>query len=333
MTLSIHIFAAGLPLTAASYVASVEAYPAYIVLLLHPFLFAVIFGALGTRISRRDERICKLLEDEELRCQELCEANQRLTDLDRMKSEFLANVTHELKSPLVTALAYTDRILGRHLGEVTERQVRGLEVSKRNLQRLRGLIDEILDFSRLEAGMARFAMTPVDLRSIAAVAVENLNLKAHEHRIRVVAIAPSRPAMVRGDTNKLCQVLTNLLDNAIKFSPEDSEVDLRIVRENDEYHITVADHGKGIPPEVIPTLFQRFHQADGSLARPHNGVGLGLVIVRKIVDAHGGSVWIESANGKGTTLHVRLPVAAERSTATAIAGNGKEVAHAHHPAD
>jgi signal transduction histidine kinase len=226
----------------------------------------------------------------------------------------------------VTALGYTDRILGKHLGEVNERQSRGLEVSKRNLLRLRMLIDEILDFSRLEAGMAKFEMKPADLRDIVAIAIENLTLKARERRITIIPTAPTAPINVNGDAHKLGQVVTNLIDNAIKFTPDAGEIRVELKRCGKDWHLAVIDHGKGIPAHIIPTLFVRFSQADGSLARPHNGVGLGLVIVRKIVDAHGGSVWLESTEGKGTTVHVCLPALDVFESHN----KPKEVAHANH---
>src|SRR6185295_15999042 len=128
-----------------------------------PVLFAVVFGALGTMREHRESHIRTLLAEAKQHCHELGKTNARLIELDRYKSEFLANVTHELKSPLVTALGYTDRILGKHLGEITERQQKGLEVGKRNLIRLRDHIDEMLDFSRLEAGFEKCAMAPVNL--------------------------------------------------------------------------------------------------------------------------------------------------------------------------
>jgi signal transduction histidine kinase len=318
VTMTIHVYAAGMPIEPASFAAVLAAYPAYLIFAAHPLLFAIIFGALGTKICRRDERISQLLQEEVGRGRELAEANSRLTELDRLKSEFLANVTHELKSPLVTALGYTDRILGKHLGEVNERQAKGLEVSKRNLLRLRMLIDEILDFSRLEAGMAKFDMCPSDLRDIVAVAIENLTLKARERRINIAPSAPLAAVNVHGDAHKLCQVVTNLLDNAIKFTPDGGEIRIEIQRCGKDWHLAVIDHGKGVPAHIIPTLFARFSQADGSLSRPHNGVGLGLVIVRKIVDAHGGRVWLDSAEGKGTTVHVTLP-------ALDVLGNQKEL--------
>jgi signal transduction histidine kinase len=306
-TVAIHLHAAGLAFSAGNCAAVIAQNPSYIFFLAHPLLFAVIFGALGTMRSRRDQHIQSLLTELEVHCDELCNANTRLTELDRLKSEFLANVTHELKSPLVTALGYSDRILNQKLGPVTERQHHALEVSKRNLVRLRGLIEEILDFSRLEAGIGKFNFDETDLNAIFESAANDMSLKAKEKDIHIEKQLPPGTALVSGDVAKLTQACVNLLDNALKFSPGGKTLRISINAENGHWHVRIQDEGPGIAREDLEKLFQRFSQADGSASRPYNGVGLGLVIVKKIIDAHGGEVWLESSKGCGTTAHIRLP--------------------------
>ena len=333
--LTIHVYAAHMPRNVASIVEIVSLHPMYWVFLVHPFLFAVIFGALGAMRQHRDEQIGQLVSDVKKQCEELCVANSRLLETDRLKTEFLANVTHELKSPLVTALGYTDRILGRHLGDVTERQEKALEVGKRNLIRLRTLIDEILDFSRLDSGKAKFEMAPVNLGDAISVAVENLTLKAAERKIELHKSLPSDPAWMLGDLQKLTQVVTNLLDNAIKFSHPNGMINAKLTAGGGTWHLTIEDHGQGIPAAAQPKLFERFVQADGSLGRPYNGVGLGLVIVKKIVEQHGGQIWIESTENVGTKVHVQMPVgnAPANRAATGINNDERrEVAYATHSA-
>ena len=330
-TLAIHLHASAAAWTLGASLGAIRDNPLYIALMLHPLFFAVVFGALGTMRSFRDSHIRGLLADVERHCDELGIANARLAELDRVKTEFLANVTHELKSPLVTAVGYTDRILGEHLGPVTEKQRKGLEVSKRNLVRLRGLIDEILDFSRLEAGIARFAMVPINLKNVISTVAENVLLKAREHGISLSIVLPETAAIIKGDNGKLMQVVVNLLDNAIKFSNENGVVKVMLAPVGKQWHLSVADQGQGIPPDAIPKLFERFYQVDGSLSRPHNGVGLGLVIVKKIVEMHGGRIWIESVFGKGTTVHVELPDASDPDDHTVE--EKKEVAYATNSVD
>ncbi|HYG75031.1 MAG TPA: HAMP domain-containing sensor histidine kinase [Planctomycetota bacterium] len=309
--IGIHLHAAGLNCDLNVCLAILRSNPGYIVFLLHPFLFAMLFGALGTMRAHREAHIRKLLEDEIHRTEELCEANTRLQELDKMKSEFIANVTHELKSPLVTALGYTDRILGRHLGEINERQQKGLEVGKRNLIRLRKLIDEILDFSKLDAGVAKFESQPVNFSETIESVMENLALKTKDRGMAVQIELADPAARVLGDAGKLYQVVLNLLENAIKFSADGSTITLRLLQDGSKWHLIVQDQGCGIPADVLPRLFQRFYQVNASLNRTHDGVGLGLVIVSKIVEAHSGRIWIESEPGVGTRVHVELPVLQE----------------------
>lgn len=328
--LLIHAYASGCSLNAASLCQVALHNPLYIYFFLHPLLFAAIFGALGTMRAHREQRIQFLLKQVNTHCEELTRANCRLEELDRLKSEFLANVTHELKSPLVTALGYTDRILKGHMDDITEKQKKGLEVSKRNLTRLRELIEEILDFSRLESGMSRFNMQSTTLNAAIQTAVENAALKIRERRLTVAIESPSTRASVYGDAAKLLQVIVNLLDNAIKFSPDGSHIQIVLERVADRWRLSVIDHGCGIPQEKLPQLFNRFFQADGSLSRNHDGVGLGMVIVKKIIEAHAGSISVESKTGadSGTSVIVELPAVDARKTPGAVENIEREVAHA-----
>ncbi|HLX64621.1 MAG TPA: HAMP domain-containing sensor histidine kinase [Planctomycetota bacterium] len=327
--LAVHIGAAGMPATFESVKLIVKTHHIYVLFLLHPILFAIVFGALGTMHAYRDARIQGLMKSLEKQNEELNASNERLSELDRLKTEFMANVTHELKSPLVTAMGYNDRMLGGHLGPVSEKQKQSLEVSKRNLTRLRNLISEIMDFSRLEAGVAMFDLVPTRLDAVAGAAVENLALKAAERKVSLITEFPTGGATVLGDPQKLLQVVVNLVDNAIKFSHEGGKIIVSIASEGKtHWKLKVADEGCGIPAEAIPKLFERFQQVDGSRARNYEGVGLGLVVVKKIIEAHGGRVWIESRVGVGTTLHVELPKCEVQA-----AGSSKEneAAGAHSP--
>ena len=318
---AIHMYATGSPCTIQACVEIVRDNPLYLIFVAHPFLFAVIFGALGTMRAQRDFQIDALIADLEQHCEQLFSANEKLTVVDRLKSEFLANVTHELKSPLVTALGYSDRILSEKLGPITDRQRNALDVSKRNLIRLRNLIEEILDFSRLEAGVGKFNFEQTNLKDLIEAASSDLLLKARDRNITIHSDIPDVPAWVSGDKMKLTQAIENLLDNAIKFSPEGKSIQLSVKSENDYWHLRIEDSGAGIPPDQLALLFQRFSQADGSTSRPYSGMGLGLVIVKKIVEAHGGEVWLESQPGAGTTAHIRIRQLSNNALET------KETAH------
>ncbi len=326
-TFGIYLNAAGLECSLKNCLAIVGQDTLYLFFALHPFFFAIIFGAHGTMRARRDFYIQTLLGDLEKKCDELFKANAKLTEVDKLKSEFLANVTHELKSPLVTALGYSDRILSEKLGTLTERQRHALDVSKRNLIRLRSLIEELLDFSRLEAGVARFRMTRFDLKDVFVAAMGDMSLRSREREIHIEPHLPEQETMVVADAGKLAQAIDNLLDNAIKFSPEGSCVHATLNADDKNCYIIITDQGPGIPPEFIPRLFERFSQADGSPSRPYNGVGLGLVIVKKIVEGHGGKVWLESQPGKGTSVHLELPIAAQHTSEQKEANHATSITH------
>ena len=318
---AIHLYATGADWNLQTCLNVVRDNPLYLIFVAHPLLFSVIFGALGTMRVQRDVQINALITDLKQHCEQLCSANEKLTQVDRLKSEFLANVTHELKSPLVTALGYSDRILSEKLGPVTELQRNALGVSKRNLVRLRILIEEILDFSRLEAGVGKFKFEQTNLNELVEAASSDLILKARDRNITIVSDLPDAPAQVKGDKVKLAQAIGNLLDNAIKFSFDGNKVKISLSADDGFWHIRVQDYGAGIVPENVSRLFLRFSQVDGSISRPYNGVGLGLVIVKKIVEAHEGRVWLESQPGVGTSAHIKLPQLSTVST------EAKEIAH------
>jgi signal transduction histidine kinase len=166
-----------------------------------------------------------------------------------------------------------------------------------------------------------------DLAAAVYAAVEGLTLKAKERDIAIVVSVPQSPSLVMGDRAKLSQVVINLLDNAVKFSRDGGTVNVSITENGPCWRLTVADKGVGISPQVLPQLFERFVQEDGSLSRNYDGVGLGLVIVKKIAEAHGGRVWIESQLGAGTKVFVELPACQEPDKLTTV-NLRKEKAHA-----
>jgi signal transduction histidine kinase len=318
---AIHLHATGSDWNFQTCFEIVRENPLYLIFVAHPLFFSLIFGAHGSMRARRDAQIHALIADLEQHCEQLCHANEKLTEVDRLKSEFLANVTHELKSPLVTALGYSERILTEKLGPITEQQRNALGVSKRNLVRLRILIEEILDFSRLEAGVGKFKFEQTSLIELIEAVSSDLFLKARDRNIKIVSELPDKQAQVHGDKMKLAQAIGNLLDNAIKFSMEGNKVRISLSSDDGFWHLQIQDWGTGIVSEDLSRLFLRFSQVDGTISRPYNGVGLGLVIVKKIVEAHNGRVWLESQPGIGTTAHIKLPMP---STVTTEA---KEIDH------
>jgi signal transduction histidine kinase len=218
--------------------------------------------------------------------------------LERLRHEFLAMASHELRNPVAAIKGHAQ--LMRRRGSYNERSVEAIVAQADQLRRL---IDDLLLASQIEADRLDLSVEETDLVAEARAAAEAA--RAERPALRVEA--PPEPIVVLGDQHRLRQVLANLLTNAIKYSPDGSEVVLRVARAGGEARVTVADRGVGIQPEALPHLFDRFFRAEGAAARAQ-GLGLGLYITRRIVEAHGGTVGAESELGRGSTFTVVLPV-------------------------
>ena len=224
----------------------------------------------------------------------------------RVKDEFVAMVSHELRTPLNAILGWT-QLMMRNRDDAGTVQ-RGLDVVARNTRLQAQLISDLLDISRIVSGKLQLDMSAVDLRELIIEAVENLRHQAEATNILVRQDLPSGVMTVAGDPARLQQVVWNLLSNALKFTPPGGRVDVILRRINGQAEITVSDNGAGIRPEVLPLIFERFHQADRAITRRFGGLGLGLSIVKHLVDLHGGSVHAASAGeGRGSTFTVSLP--------------------------
>ena len=227
---------------------------------------------------------------------------------NRMKDEFLATVSHELRTPLSAIIGWSHMLRTANLDESTS--ARGLEVIERNAQAQAQLVEDILDVSRVITGKLRLNVGPVDAASVINAAIDSVQLAADSKGIRLEVILDPSARRVAGDAGRLQQVVWNLLSNAIKFTPEGGHVVVRLARADAHAEITVADTGAGIEPRFLPHVFDRFRQADGSITRRHGGLGLGLSIVRHLVEMHGGSVHVASpGEGGGATFTIRLPLA------------------------
>jgi len=243
--------------------------------------------------------------------QKLQKAYEELQTLDRMKSEFLSNVSHELKTPLVSIRGYGELMYDGKVGSLTEAQKKALEAIIRNTDRLTRLIDSILFLSLQQMGKPEIKMKarPLSIDEIITASFADMNVQAEKKNLYLNKNVPAN-LKVMGDRDRLTEVFLNLIDNAIKFTSSGG-IDIRAMEEENNVHVTVTDTGIGIPENVIPYLFQRFYQADASLTRKYGGTGLGLYICKNIIDAHKGEIRIESEVGKGTTVHILLPSAKE----------------------
>jgi sigma-B regulation protein RsbU (phosphoserine phosphatase) len=242
------------------------------------------------------------------RTAELTEANRRLQQLDRLKSDFVSTVSHELRTPLTAIRSLSESLLAA--GDIPrERAEQFLAIIVRESQRLSRMIGQLLDLSRIEAGKMEWRMERLDLGEVVARAVETNRALFHDKGIGLAVPSPDGPVPVEADRDKLIQVLTNLLSNAAKFTPAGGRVAVRTFREADRGVVEVEDSGIGIPPDQLEAIFERFRQVGDTLTAKPEGAGLGLPISREIVQHHRGSITVRSEPGRGSCFRVALPLA------------------------
>jgi signal transduction histidine kinase len=231
----------------------------------------------------------------------------------RARDEFVATVSHELRTPLNAVLGWA-RLL--RLGKLdAAASARAVETIERSAAAQAQTVDDVLDVSRILRGELRLDVRMVDLMPVVEAAIDSVRAAAAARRIVLAMSLSPRVGQVAGDQARLQQVVWNLLSNAVKFTPAGGRVGIRLDREGEDVVIAVKDTGVGLEPSFVPHLFERFRQADSSSTRAHGGLGLGLALVRHLVEAHGGSVRAESEGaGRGSTFVVRFPSAAPRRT-------------------
>lgn len=232
-------------------------------------------------------------------------AREQAEAANRAKDEFLANLSHELRNPLTSLMAWVDLLRTGTLDEANWEQA--LEVIEQSVKTQNQLIEDILDVSRITSGKLRLNSRPLDLQPVVQTSLSSVHLAAVAKTIQIVPSLNS--VIVMGDGNRLQQVLWNLLSNAIKFTPAGGRVDITLAQVEDQAQIQVRDTGQGIRAELLAQIFERFYQGDSSTTKANQGLGLGLAIVRHLVELHGGTVQAESAGeGQGATFTIWLPV-------------------------
>jgi signal transduction histidine kinase len=255
--------------------------------------------------ATRSEDLAALAAELVSRTREIEAARAEAEAASRAKDEFLATLSHELRTPLQSILGWA----GMLRGELDrETRTRALETLERNARALADLVRDLLDVARIVRGELRLEAQPVDPVAMVEAALEAVRPLAEAKSIRLEAALDPAVGAVRGDPSRLQQVVWNLLSNGVKFTPGGGRVQVRLEPRGSELEIRVSDDGEGIRPEFLPHLFERFRQADGTTTREHGGLGLGLAIVRHLVELHGGTVRAESAGeGRGATFIVTLP--------------------------
>jgi signal transduction histidine kinase len=242
--------------------------------------------------------------------------NLELRKIDSMKSEFVSVASHELRTPLAAIKNAVQLMLSGKTGEVNENQKKFLSMAERNINRLTNILNDLLNLSRIESGKVELKFENIELRDIIELAASSLRPHAHVKSIHIDVELPQSLPAIYGDQEKIEQILTNLIGNAIKFTPDGGKI---LVSAQPPAHdqkdgdgkavaISVKDTGIGIPVEHLDAVFEKFHQVEGSLHRSVSGTGLGLAITKGLVEAHQGKIVVESEMGKGSTFTFTLPV-------------------------
>ncbi|WKZ41773.1 MAG: ATP-binding protein [Anaerolineales bacterium] len=245
------------------------------------------------------------------RTADLNEALNRLSELNQMKANFVSNISHELRTPLTHIKGYLELLVTESLGAIAEEQRHALSVSQRAAARLEGLIEDLIMFSLASRGEMSMKMDKVDIRRLASLAVKAAVNKAEDRGVKLQVSAADGVPAVQADPEKIGWVLNQLLDNGIKFTPSGGSVMVSLKEEGiNLVMLSVTDSGIGIPPHRMKEIFEPFHQLDGSSTRHYGGTGLGLSLVRQVIEAHGSLLDVQSVEGKGTTF--KFPLLAVR---------------------
>jgi signal transduction histidine kinase len=247
----------------------------------------------------------------EQRTAELQQALERVSELNQMKANFISNISHELKTPLTHVKGYVELLVSESLGPISDEQRHALQVSQQASSKLEGLIEDLIMVSLASRGELNIKLDDIDIRRIASLAVKSFQDKAQHRGITLRGDIADDIPFVQGDAQKIGWVLGQLIDNGIKFTSKGGSVDVNLKREGENLVIvSVADTGIGIESGLLKDIFEPFHQLDGSSTRRYGGTGLGLSLVRQIIEAHGSMIEVQSAEGRGSVFKFPLLVVA-----------------------
>jgi len=266
-----------------------------------------------TRQKENLESLQRMSDQLAKRQEEIENKNRELKRANKLKSEFLANMSHELRTPLNSIIGFSDLLEKEIFGDLTKRQKEYVEDIRQSGEHLLELINDILDLSKIEAGMLELDLQEVDLPSLIQTGIRMFREKAHKNNLTLQLDIESDLGIVICDPRKLKQVLFNLISNAMKFTSAGGKITVGALRENGWVKIWVEDTGIGIPSREKDRLFEEFYQVDGSLSRQHEGTGLGLALSKKIVELHGGNIDVISQIDQGSTFYFTLPLKGPKS--------------------
>ena len=248
----------------------------------------------------------------EERTAELQKALERVSELSQLKSNFIANISHELRTPLTHIKGYIELLISESLGAITEEQRHALQISQQSTVKLETLIEDLIMVSLASRGELSIRQENIDIRRLSNLAIKSSMSRAEERGVNLHAVIDDDVPSVQADGQKVVWVLSQLIDNGIKFTSSGGSVVVSIRREGENLVIvSVTDTGIGIPSNRLKDIFEPFHQLDGSATRHYGGTGLGLSLVRQIIEAHGSMIEVQSAEGRGSTFKFPLLVAGD----------------------
>ena len=269
-------------------------------------------GALAANVNRMNDELQRLYKE--------------LETASQHKSDFLANMSHELRTPLNAIIGFSQVLREGMFGEINEKQEEYLEDILTSGNHLLALINDILDLSKVEAGQVELQIAPFSLHDALERGVVMVRERALEHGVQVAFASGDGADVVTGDERRISQVIVNLLSNAVKFSPEGGAVDVHASQLNGEVHVSVTDTGPGIAPEDHDRIFEAFQQTEAGIQQ-REGTGLGLALSKRLVELHGGRIWVESEPGKGSTFVFTLPSRTAVTVAPGARGRGQREEH------
>lgn len=259
---------------------------------------------LRTALQETNQQLEKRVQ---IRTNELQVALQHLSELNQLKSNIIANVSHEFRTPLTHIKGYLELLNTQTLGPLVAEQTNALTIMQKAAERLEELIDSLIQFSMASQGELSLQQSTIATKEMLESVYQRTLIKAQARKVSLLLELPSTLPEIRADKEKISWVILQLLDNAVKFSPENGRVILSSNRDGDYVNITVSDNGIGISPERIPELFEPFHQLDGSSTRRYGGTGIGLALAKQIINAHGSSIKVFSKINQGTRMEILLP--------------------------
>lgn len=260
-------------------------------------------------------RVKAALKEKDIQDQ-LSRANQELLKLCQVKDDYLSSFTHDVRAPLNSIVGFSDFLLEGKMGELNDKQARMVEVIKKSARIQLDLMENLLEAARLNSGRVVLRLRPADLAGIALECLEGIRPSAERKNIELVFTAGNETAMVMVDDLRIVQVLNNLIGNAIKFTPRGGRVEVTVSGDMKGGVLMVRDNGPGIPEEELPKIFNRFEQTKIKSTAGESGFGLGLSIVKSIVEMHNGRVWVECKPGEGAQFFVSLPMVRAAQPAT-----------------